>query len=154
MLAMLMAVFGTVVATTGVAEATSFHNHIDPGTHMFVGDTIYSYDAQGDQVKLILQSDGNLVLYDYWRAYPNDATACWASNTAGYGSNVYAVNQLDGNFVLYYNSGGTRGTYAIWASATQGNDIQVKVEVYTTGFDSFRYVKLVVGTKTIKTCQF
>jgi hypothetical protein len=57
---------------------------------------------------LIMQSDGNLVLYQ-------GSTALWASNTVGSGADE-AILQGDGNFVLYTSSG-----TPVWASNTAGN---------------------------------
>jgi hypothetical protein len=57
---------------------------------------------------LILQGDGNLVLYE-------GSTALWASNTVN-SSAVRAILQGDGNFVLYTASG-----TPVWASDTAGN---------------------------------
>lgn len=146
MAVVLVATFGTTLATTGVATASTAHaGYIAPGVHLFPGDYIYKFDAQYDQARLVLQGDGNMVLYTYFRNSPTEADPCWSTHTAGYGSNVYAVMQLDGNFVLYYNSSGTRGTYAIWASGTQGSDVTATVSIYTTYADSFRYAKLTVA---------
>ena len=57
---------------------------------------------------LIMQSDGNLVLYQ-------GSTALWASNTVGSGADK-AIMQGDGNFVVYTSSG-----TPVWASNTAGN---------------------------------
>jgi hypothetical protein len=58
---------------------------------------------------LIIQGDGNLVLYQ-------GGTALWASNTAGSAADE-AIMQGDGNLVLYASSG-----TPVWASNTAGND--------------------------------
>jgi hypothetical protein len=53
-------------------------------------------DGSNDN-KLIMQSDGNLVLYT-----PDSKSVVWASNTNGKGSGPYtALMQDDGNFVIY-----------------------------------------------------
>ncbi|MEV0737900.1 protein kinase [Streptomyces sp. NPDC050549] len=57
--------------------------------------------------KLIMQTDGNLVLYD------KDGTAHWASQTSGEGNT--AVFQADGNLVVY-----NARTQPVWASNTGG----------------------------------
>jgi hypothetical protein len=57
---------------------------------------------------LIMQGDGNLVLYQ-------GSTALWASNTAGTAADE-AIMQGDGNFVVY-----TSTDTPLWASGTAGN---------------------------------
>jgi len=56
--------------------------------------------------ELVLQSDGNLVIYNHTRAL-------WASNTDIHNP-TQAIMQTDGNFVIY--SGG----HALWATGTNG----------------------------------
>ena len=56
---------------------------------------------------LVMQSDGNLV------AYRNGAGAVWSSRTAG-NAGAYAVNQTDGNVVVY------GPTKALWSTRTHG----------------------------------
>lgn len=55
--------------------------------------------------RLIMQSDGNLVVYD------QNGGARWAAGTNPYGA--YAEFQIDGNFVVY-----DRNNYPVWASNT------------------------------------
>jgi hypothetical protein len=62
--------------------------------------------------KLIMQSDGNLVLYS---SRFDPARALWSSNTGG-NAGAYAVMQSDGNFVVYSSAG-----KALWQSGTSGN---------------------------------
>ncbi|ATP29486.1 D-mannose binding lectin [Chromobacterium violaceum] len=59
--------------------------------------------------QLILQSDGNLVLYRMANHHP-----LWASNTNGKDA-MRAIMQTDGNFVLYDFHG-----KPLWASGTNG----------------------------------
>jgi hypothetical protein len=66
-----------------------------------------SITSQDGRFKLVLQADGNLVLY-----WPN--RPMWATNTVESGASA-AKFQSDGNFVLYKD-----GT-PIWASNTAGN---------------------------------
>jgi hypothetical protein len=61
---------------------------------------------------LIMQTDGNLVLYD------EAGRARWASNTVGRGD--HATFQSDGNFVVYTSSG-----VPLWASNTWGHPFAV-----------------------------
>lgn len=56
--------------------------------------------------ELVVQTDGNLVLY-------SNGIATWASNTAGSGSNNYLAMQNDGNLVLYNSAG-----KSLWSSGT------------------------------------
>jgi len=58
--------------------------------------------------KLLLQSDGNLVLY-------NGTTPLWSSNTVG-AKSPQLILQNDGNLVLY-----SEGGRAVWSSGTFGN---------------------------------
>jgi hypothetical protein len=62
--------------------------------------------------QLILQDDGNLVLY-----WAPSALALWASNTQGQDSQ-YAIMQTDGNFVIY---GSHQPPNALWATNTNGS---------------------------------
>lgn len=70
---------------------------------------------------LLMQADGNLVLYGL-----NDAnggsTAIWASNTYGSGNANHAVFQTDGNWVVY-----TSGGKAVWATGTNGPGWQLGI---------------------------
>ncbi|XP_055334353.1 uncharacterized protein LOC129585629 [Paramacrobiotus metropolitanus] len=70
------------------------------------GQRIYS---QNKALELVMQDDGNLVLYSR-----KDLRPLWASNTHGR-NGVEAVMQSDGNFVVY-----APGGHPIWASNTHG----------------------------------
>lgn len=92
-------------------------------------------NAANRYVKLVFQSDGNLV------AYYQNTIKRWASGTAGkVTSTGYIALQSDGNMVIY--TGGSSNK-AVWASGTNranksyftlwcadlGNDIQVAINV-------------------------
>lgn len=67
-----------------------------------------SITSSGGRFSLIMQSDGNLVLYQV------GIRPLWASNTVGSGA-VRAIMQTDGNFVLY-----RADNRPVWASNTDG----------------------------------
>jgi len=77
-----------------------------PGDTLYPGQRVYSQDYQ---YFLILQTDGNFVLY-----VNNPRRALWASNTAGR-SVARAIMQSDGNLVLYDYS-----SRPVWNSGTNG----------------------------------
>src|SRR5437764_2463740 len=72
-----------------------------------INDEIISTNGR---LRLIMQGDGNLVLYR-----TDDGKALWASGTGGTPAS-YTIMQGDGNLVVY-DSGGT----PFWASSTDGN---------------------------------
>lgn len=92
------------VAAGGTAHAAAGGDHLDRGDALYEGQSITSGTVAGD-VTLIMQTDGNLVLYS------PTGRACWASNTQWNGT--YAIYQNDGNFVVYDS-----GNHALWASNT------------------------------------
>jgi len=67
--------------------------------------SIYSPDGR---FQLVMQTDGNLVLY-------GPSGALWSSTTAGSGA-TFAQTQTDGNFVVY-----TAANVPVWSSGTSGN---------------------------------
>lgn len=69
--------------------------------------------------QLVLQKDGNLVLYGLKGRVLGGAT--WATDTNGQGGKL-AVLQSDGNFVLYGPRGRVLGG-ALWSSRTNGQDV-------------------------------
>ncbi|MBV9363340.1 MAG: hypothetical protein JO286_19765 [Solirubrobacterales bacterium] len=76
---------------------------MEPGDVLRPGWSIYS---PSEQFQLLMQSDGNLVLYD------GAGKALWASGTVGH-PGAHAVMQTDGNLVVYDSAG-----HALWASRT------------------------------------
>jgi hypothetical protein len=79
---------------------------LNPYEVLHFNDSLQSEDGR---CKLIMQSDGNLVLY-----FPNGETP-WASGTENSDAD-YAVMQGDGNFVIYNAQGQWK-----WDSATDGH---------------------------------
>lgn len=67
---------------------------------------------------LLMQSDGNLVLYEN---FSTTRKPVWASNTDGKGG-TYAVIQHDGNLVIYRPNGS--GVAPVWATNTGGKPYQ------------------------------
>jgi hypothetical protein len=82
-------------------------DRLNPNETLSEGHLLTSQDGR---FRLVMQNDGNLVLY---RSHDNHAT--WASGTAGQDTRR-AIMQNDGNFVVYHTNG-----QAGWASGTQGN---------------------------------
>jgi hypothetical protein len=94
------------------ATASSCHSNVTPqctcgrleqGMEL-ESQAVWSCDGR---FQLVLQGDGNLVLY-------MGNTALWSSATVGSGA-TFAVMQDDGNFVVY-----TSGYAPVWSSGTAG----------------------------------
>jgi hypothetical protein len=77
-----------------------------PGQQLNVNDKLISNNGR---VTLVMQADGNVVLYR-----TDDSAALWASNTWGKPV-THAIMQQDGNFVAYDSSG-----HPYWSSGTWG----------------------------------
>jgi hypothetical protein len=81
-------------------------DRLNPGQPLFTDGSITSGDGR---FRLIMQTDGNLVIYR-----TSDNRALWATGTQG--TDVHrAVMQTDGNLVLYHVSNAPA-----WASNTAG----------------------------------
>lgn len=80
------------------------YNRLSQNQTLRVDESLLSSNRQ---YTLIMQGDGNLVLYR------SGGGALWASNTSGAGN--WAVLQGDGNFVVY-----TSANRALWATNTAG----------------------------------
>ena len=81
-------------------------NTLNPGESLNVRQSISSNNGC---FKLIMQNDGNLVLYRN-----SDNIVAWATNTSGTSTNI-ATMQTDGNFVTYKPF-----KIPTWASQTSG----------------------------------
>ena len=87
---------------------------------------------------LIMQADGNLVLY-----IVGSTQALWASNTAGTAVQG-CIMQADGNLVIYgYNE-------AVWASGTDGyynSSLTVQDDGNVVIYDRYGYARWATGTQ-------
>jgi peptidoglycan hydrolase-like protein with peptidoglycan-binding domain len=99
--------FFAVSDAAGVGET-----ELRPGEKLLPGQQILSKNRQ---YRLILQKDGNLVLY-----HPN-GSSLWDSATVGRGGS--AVMQTDGNFVVY-----DRANRPAWHAGTQGRGFKVAIQ--------------------------
>ncbi|MFJ2867040.1 hypothetical protein [Kitasatospora sp. NPDC087314] len=115
-----LALAGTMAtAGTAAADAESVTMRepgmLLPGWHLDAGDT-----------RLILQYDGNLVLY---RAYqdPSLVHPVWSAPGA-YGCGYKAIMQGDGNFVLYNSANGV-----CWSSNTFKSSSNQTAQLKVTG---------------------
>jgi hypothetical protein len=75
------------------------------GQELKAGQSLYS---PSEQYQLIMQTDGNLVVYE-------NGSAIWNTGTEGTGSSNYLIMQTDGNLVVY-----TSANKAVWNSGTEG----------------------------------
>ncbi|MFI9270454.1 glycoside hydrolase domain-containing protein [Kitasatospora sp. NPDC052896] len=71
--------------------------------------------TEGALTRLMMQADGNLVMYRR-----RDGAVLWASDTEE-NPGAYAIQQGDGNFVVYQAGGGPNNGGALWASGTWGH---------------------------------
>lgn len=107
----IIATNGTTIWQTGAPAPTTTYLLLNPLT-------LGANQSQANPyVKLIFQSDGNLVIYN------SSGSPLWATNTWGRAcsSNCVAAFQNDGNLVLYQNGA------PYWASNTIGTGFKLKV---------------------------
>jgi hypothetical protein len=93
-----------------IANKIAMHRRISMSDRLFPGQTLYHNGllmSQDNRFRLILQTDGNLVIYR-----TSDNRAIWATGTQGTDV-IRAVMQNDGNFVLYHVN-----NQPAWASNT------------------------------------
>ncbi|KAG6546783.1 hypothetical protein Mapa_011729 [Marchantia paleacea] len=94
---------------------------LNPGQVLRAGD---SRTSANGVYKLVMQNDGNLVLFEEGEG------SIWESNTACDTPNCYCIMQTDGNAVIY---GGSRRS-ALWSSGTWGcNDATRYMEIRDDG---------------------
>ncbi|MFO0579809.1 MAG: hypothetical protein U1A78_38035 [Polyangia bacterium] len=85
-----------ILITSGDAQA---RDQLRPGQYLNPGESLVSANGL---YKLIMQTDGNLVLYQNQRAL-------WSSRSNG-SQPKQAIMQTDGNFVVYFNNRGPWAT--------------------------------------------
>ena len=92
-----------------VSPATAYFDAIDRGSTLEPGDYIYVYPTGGggDLVRLIMQTDGNLVLY-------SDSFVCFATGTYGH-PGAYATYENSGSLIVFNEVG-----QPLWSSDTPG----------------------------------
>jgi hypothetical protein len=95
----------TIPSNPGPGAAPSGCGIVVANRSFAIGIPVNSCDGR---FQLVMQADGNLVLYQ-------GTKALWSSGTAGHPSSRGAM-QADGNLVVYDKSGA-----ALWASRTSGN---------------------------------
>ncbi|MEW1641915.1 D-alanyl-D-alanine carboxypeptidase family protein [Streptomyces sp. NPDC091219] len=103
---LLAPILALLPASAGPAQAAQASHTLGGGQSLATGSKLQSPDGR---YTLIMQTDGNLVLYR------GSDPALWASGTAGRPGTV-AQMQTDGNLVLY-----APGHVPIWASSTAGH---------------------------------
>ena len=105
LLAAIVLMFAMAVVTSRPAAAAAGGSTLSAGQKLQAGQKLIS---AGGQYTLVMQTDGNLVIY-------GNGCVIWASNTTGTGSHNYLAMQGDGNLVVY-----TSGGKPVWASHTAG----------------------------------
>lgn len=102
---------GAALWSTGTVQNPNHLAYVNldlqPSRKLYAGQMLQTANRK---YKVVLQSDGNLVIYS-----PN--RAIWASGTVGSGA-AFLVMQPDGNLVLYNNS-----SKAVWNSGTSGRGL-------------------------------
>ena len=74
--------------------------------------TMWSSKSKGDPSALVMQDDGNLVLY------AKDGSIIWASGKTGKTGDYFLILQDDGNMVVYQGKINAPNTKLIWATNT------------------------------------
>ena len=104
-LAAVVVMLAMAAATSVPASAAAGDSTLSAGQELQAGQELIS---AGGQYALVMQTDGNLVVY-------GNGCVIWASNTTGTGSHDYLAMQGDGNLVIYQAGG-----KPVWASNTAG----------------------------------
>ncbi|MFF0295401.1 hypothetical protein ACFYST_05305 [Kitasatospora sp. NPDC004614] len=107
------AAIALMAPATGASAATDVAD-LRSGDKLLSGQSMKS----GESV-LVMQTDGNLVLYLESSTGTRVSTAMWSTGTYG-NPGAYAYMQEDGNLVVY-RQGSTAGSDALWSSRTWSN---------------------------------
>lgn len=105
-------------------------NTLYQGQTLYVGQAIKMQGQWGQEIQLVMQWDGNLVLY-------NGGQAIWASHTnRGWRQNGYECRmQEDGNLVVYDRD----SWQAIWSSGTWQNNWWYRKETFSVSINNGNY---------------
>ncbi|MFZ6876518.1 hypothetical protein ACO0LF_31110, partial [Undibacterium sp. Di27W] len=82
------------------------------GENLMEGQALYSANGR---FQLVLQPDGNLVVYDRQQGSAANPYVVWSTNTRAPSGSTGLAMQTDGNLVLYHAG------LPLWQSATQGS---------------------------------
>ena len=82
----------------GATVGSAPKNFLNAGDQLLINDYIASTDKQ---FFLIMQSDGNLVIYKGSGPSDNSGVAVWSSKTSGSTGQTFTQMQRDGNLVIY-----------------------------------------------------
>ncbi len=131
----------TVVPAQPAAPTQS--GRLLPGQGLMAGHTLTSPNGN---LKFSMQTDGNLVLYDWYRQ------PLWSSRTSGH-SNIWdLIMQADGNLVVY-----DAHSHPLWASNTAGHpgaSLSVQddgnVVIYDTGGHPLWATNTEIGVEILK----
>jgi hypothetical protein len=121
-----IAAVSLVALTSGAmgepASAAAGSHYLSPGQKLLTNQYLVNGTA-----RLVMQGDGNLVLYYNWGK--SNRRACWATHTTGKGG-TYAIMQGDGNFVVY----GPHGP--VWSAGRVARHAGWNLGLYNNGTGS------------------
>ena len=104
---------GLAIFKSSTADAATYTSQLSAGTILNAGEALGS-STNNPAYRLIMQGDGNLVVYKHGKAI-------WNSHTAHTGSHNRLVLQNDGNLVLR-----TSSNKAVWNSGTEVRGMALK----------------------------
>lgn len=149
----------THAAAATMATTSSYHTYLYPGNTLYGNSNDYVYNASSGAgpYKLVMQSDGNLVMYDPY------GHAVWANGRNGYMpyASYEAVMQWDGNFVEYCYGGydsyyGTScgNGVAIWATGTYKHNYSSGSYLINNGAGDFAIYSTTINFVIAHSCNW